>query len=171
MERVILKVKILDTRAKLPTVNNPGEDLAYDLYAIENVVLKPGVPTKVRTGIAATFVPGYDHEHDAKYGLLIRDRSSMAAKGIVVTGGVVDAGYRGEILVVMTNLNFNEYLLRDAQGGGIQLGTVENIAKINKGDKIAQAIPLPVLTSKGVSEVAELPSSARGQAGFGSSGV
>lgn len=154
----MLLVKILDTRATLPTVNNPGEDLAYDLYAIENVTLNPGVPTKVRTGIAAVYsFPEASSESNVPFGLLIRDRSSMAAKGIIVTGGVVDAGYRGEILVVLTNI---------PQGGTPYLPQY-----ITKGQKIAQAIPLPVLTGKGVSEVAELPSSARGQAGFGSSGV
>lgn len=170
----MLKVRILDTRATLPTVSNPGEDLGYDLYAIQNEFLVPGVPTKIRTGVSALYsLPESSSEYNVPFGLLIRDRSSMAAKGIVVTGGVVDAGYRGEIIVVLTlSQRFDDRYPHESQlfdpEGAVFVGQGY---KINKGDKIAQAIPIPVLTSKGVSEVAELPSSARGQAGFGSSGV
>jgi dUTP pyrophosphatase len=82
--------------------------------------------------------------------LLVRDRSSMAAKGIATTAGVIDAGYRGEILVLMTNLG-------------------EAAVEVKAGEKIAQIIPVPVLT--GVVETVEsLEESARAEKGFGSSG-
>lgn len=139
----MLKVKKLDERAIVPTVSNPGEDLGYDLYALENTFISQGTPTKVRTGIAA---------HYEGHGLLIRDRSSMASKGIVVSGGVVDAGYRGEIVVLLTD----------------RLGAEGYVVKA--GDKIAQMIPLPVKTHGDIVVVDELPTSSRGDRGFGSSG-
>ena len=90
-------------------------------------------------------------ETDAPLGLLVRDRSSMAARGVTTTGGVIDAGYRGEILVLMTNLG-------------------HEVVELKAGEKIAQMIPVPVLTG-GVFEVDELVESARAGKGFGSSGI
>jgi len=144
----MLKVKKLHPDAKLPTVAHPGEDLAYDLYALEESNLYGNCQT-IRTGIAAQ---AYDpiEGFEIPLGLLIRDRSSMAKKGIVITGGVVDAGYTGEISVVMKNTRDYRY-------------------RIEKGDKIAQMIPIPVLTGE-VIEVEELRESSRGELGFGSSG-
>jgi dUTP pyrophosphatase len=95
--------------------------------------------------------PTYNWE---PYGLLIRDRSSMASKGIMVSGGVVDAGYRGEILVLLTD-NMRRALPY----------------MIRQGDKIAQLIPIPVTTGGGTIVQEELPSSKRGVGGFGSTGV
>ena len=85
----------------MPVVAHPGEDLGYDLFALEAIKLAPRATAKLRTGIA---VEARDPRSGAPLGLLVRDRSSMAARGIATTGGVIDAGYRGEILVVMTNL-------------------------------------------------------------------
>jgi dUTP pyrophosphatase len=74
----------------------------------------------------------------------------MAAKGIATTAGVIDAGYRGEILILMTNLGQDPLELR-------------------AGDKIAQMIPMPILTGV-VQTVENLEESARAEKGFGSSG-
>ena len=143
----MLRVKLLDPDARAPQVAHPGEDLGYDLFALEAVTLAPRATVRVRTGIAvearhpATGIP---------LGLLVRDRSSMAAKGIATTAGVIDAGYRGEILILMTNLGQDPLELR-------------------AGDKIAQMIPLPILTGA-VQTVASLEDSARAEKGFGSSG-
>lgn len=145
----MLKIQKLDPKAKTPTCEHPGEDLAYDLYALSDAMLLPGVPVKVRTGIAACFENGSAEP----YGLLIRDRSSLASKGIMTAGGVIDAGYRGEILVVMNNL---------ARESGPH--------QIHAGDKIAQMIPIPVLTAAAVEVLEELPPASRGARGFGSSG-
>lgn len=145
----MLKVLKLDQRATTPTVANAGEDLGFDIYALEDTVLPPNAPVKVRTGIAVHFEkPEAPQE---KFGLLVRDRSSMASKGIIASGGVIDAGYRGELLVLLTSY--------------------ANPFAIKAGDKIAQLIPLPVLTGAGVSETTALPASARGQGGFGSTGT
>jgi len=138
---------MLEDGARVPVVAHPGEDLGYDLFALEGVVLQSRMTVRVRTGIA---VEARHPETGAALGLLVRDRSSMAARGIATTGGVIDAGYRGEILVLMTNLG-------DA--------TVE----LNAGEKIAQMVPVPVLTGP-VEEVKSLEDSARAAKGFGSSG-
>jgi len=143
----MLRVKMLEDGARVPVVAHPGEDLGYDLFALEGVVLQSRMTVRVRTGIA---VEARHPETGAALGLLVRDRSSMAARGIATTGGVIDAGYRGEILVLMTNLG-------DA--------TVE----LNAGEKIAQMVPVPVLTGP-VEEVKSLEDSARAAKGFGSSG-
>jgi dUTP pyrophosphatase len=74
----------------------------------------------------------------------------MAARGIATTAGVIDAGYRGEILILMTNLG-------------------EAAIELKAGEKIAQMIPVPVLTGS-VETVESLEDSARAEKGFGSSG-
>lgn len=148
----MLLVQKLHPDATLPTVAHPGEDLGYDLYALENVQMLPRATHKIRTGIAVRAAGPFATPSDTgiPFGLLIRDRSSMAGKGLLVSGGVVDAGYTGEIVVLMTFIDFGVY-------------------HINKGDKIAQMIPIPVWTDE-VVEVDALPQMSRGAAGFGSSG-
>jgi dUTP pyrophosphatase len=143
----MLRVKLLEAGARLPVVAHPGEDLGYDVFALEGAVISAGQTVRLRTGIA---VEARDPETDKALGLLVRDRSSMAARGLATTGGVIDAGYRGEIQILMTNLGS---------------ATVE----IKAGEKIAQMIPVPVLTGV-VEEVSDLEDSARAEKGFGSSG-
>src|ERR1700733_4717994 len=143
----MLRVKLLDPDARAPQVAHPGEDLGYDLFALEAVTLSPQATVRVRTGIA---VEARHPATGAPLGLLVRDRSSMAARGIATTGGVIDAGYRGEIMILMTNL------------GAASLD-------LKAGEKIAQMIPVPVLTGA-VEEVQSLEDSARAEKGFGSSG-
>ncbi len=143
----MLRVKRLDHGARLPSVAHPGEDLGYDLFALQNVALIPGSVVKVRTGIA---VEARHPGTGAPLGLLVRDRSSMAARGIITTGGVIDAGYRGEILILMTNLG-------------------KQLVELSAGEKIAQMIPVPVLTGT-VEEAENLEASARAHQGFGSTG-
>ena len=128
-------------------VAHPGEDLGYDLFALEAVTLGPRATAKVRTGIA---VEARHPKTGEPLGLLVRDRSSMAARGLATTAGVIDAGYRGEILVLMTNLG-------------------DAAVELKAGEKIAQMIPVPVLTGT-VETVENLEESARAEKGFGSSG-
>jgi len=145
--KYMLRVKRLAVGARVPVVAHPGEDLGYDIFALEGAVLNPRTTVRVRTGIA---VEARDPKTGAALGLLLRDRSSMAARGIATTGGVIDAGYRGEIQVLMTNLG-------------------PETLEIQPGEKIAQMIPVPVLTGV-VEEVETLEESARAEKGFGSSG-
>jgi dUTP pyrophosphatase len=143
----MLRVKLLEPSARLPVVAHPGEDLGYDVFSLETVLLEPHKTIRVRTGIS---VEARHPETGTPLGLLVRDRSSMATKGIATTAGVIDAGYRGEVQIVMTNLGHSDI-------------------QINAGEKIAQMIPVPVLTGP-VEEVEALEESARLAKGFGSSG-
>ena len=141
----MLRVRLLRPSAKAPTLAHPGEDLGYDLYAAESVALPPRGHQVVPTGISIAL------DIDGRpAGALVRDKSSLAARRLICTAGVIDAGYRGEILVVMENLG-------------------DTPAEIHAGDKIANLIPYPVLTSE-VQVVEELATSSRNAGGFGSSG-
>ena len=140
------RCKLLRPDAKAPTIAHPGEDLGYDLYSAETVVLAPGGHAVVPTGTSIELT-GSD---GTPMGALVRDRSSMASRRIITTAGVIDAGYRGEIKILMENLGETEQT-------------------IHAGDKIANLLPYPVLTTA-VEVVEELAESKRGAGGFGSSG-
>lgn len=137
-----LTVKRFTKTAKLPTVAHPGDDIGYDLYSDEEVILSAGAMKRLRTGIGIQFNP--------KRGALVRDRSSMASQRVVVVGGVIDAGYRGEILVLLENHALSPLT-------------------IHQGDKIAQMIPITPETSWSIVE-GDLSDSTREANGFGSSG-
>jgi dUTP pyrophosphatase len=163
----MLKIKLLHPDAQVPTVNYAGSDLGFDLYAIEEVVLPPGVPVKVRTGIAV--------EGPSGCGFVLGDRSSMAAKGVTYAGGRIDAGYRGEILVCLINTNQPVYSLRTARNSNGWITDVELMqtdvgVTIRKGDKIIQMSPFYARTDLEVIAVESLSSSEREAKGFGSSG-
>ena len=142
----MLRVKLLTPHAKAPTVAHPGEDLGYDIYSAVAVTIPARANAAVSTGIAIEC----SSPSGEKMGALLRDKSSMASRRLTVTGGVIDAGYRGEIRVLMENLG-------------------DSPAEIRAGDKIANLIPYPVLTSA-VEVVEELSDSRRQAGGFGSSG-
>jgi len=142
----MLKVKLLTPEGKAPTVAHPGEDLGYDIYSAETITIAPRGRAVVPTGIAIECTSPLGE----KMGALLRDKSSMASRRLIVTGGVIDAGYRGEVRVLVENLG-------DAP------------AVIHAGDKIANLIPYPVLTGE-VEVVEELAESNRMAGGFGSSG-
>ena len=97
----MLRVKLLNSSAKAPTVAHPGEDLGYDIYAAFMIIIAPRSHAVVPTGIAIECTSPTGEA----MGALLRDKSSMAARRLVLTGGVIDAGYRGEIKVLMENLS------------------------------------------------------------------
>lgn len=136
-----LPIKKLDPAATLPTRAH-ADDAGLDLYALEDAALEPGAGKIVKTGVAVALSEGTVG--------LICDRSSMAKRGLKTAGGVIDAGYRGELGVVLMNLS------RESQ-------------KVAKGERIAQLLVVPVLTPA-VKEVADLGETARGVKGFGSTG-
>ena len=141
----MLRVKLLTSAAKAPTIAHPGEDLGYDLYSAETVTIPARGHHIVSTGISIEL------DIDGRpAGALIRDKSSMAARRLICTAGVIDSGYRGEVRVIMENLG-------------------DQPAEIHQGDKIANLIPYPVLTSA-VEVVEDLAESSRNAGGFGSSG-
>ncbi|WP_158750480.1 dUTP diphosphatase [Acidobacterium sp. S8] len=163
----MIKVQLLHPDARVPSVNYAGSDLGFDLYSIEDITLEPGVPVKVRTGIAVEGPEGL--------GFVLGDRSSMAAKGVTYAGGRIDAGYRGEILVCLVNVNQPKYsldLVRDAQGAvtDVELRRTDASVPIRKGDKIAQMSPFQSMTHLEIDAVETLSDSTRGAKGFGSSG-
>ena len=142
----MLRCKLLRPDAKAPTIAHPGEDLGYDLYAAETVEFAPRGHAVVPTGVAIEMTAA----DGTPMGSLVRDRSSMASRRIITTAGVIDAGYRGEVKIVMENLG-------------------ETAQTIHAGDKIANLLPYPVLTTA-VEVVSDLAESLRGAGGFGSSG-
>jgi dUTP pyrophosphatase len=138
----MLKVKRLSPNAVLPTVAHPGEDIGYDLYSSEDVTISARGAAGVHTGIAIEFVPSA--------GGVVKTRSGMAKKRLMCNAGVIDAGYRGEVIVLMENLGDESYAIRH-------------------GDKIAQLLEYPFLASDVIED--DLSDAARGAKGFGSSGI
>ncbi len=136
-----LSIKKLETDAKAP-VRAHSDDAGADLFCLLGVELPMGVPVKIRTGIAMAVPSGHVG--------MICDRSSMGAKGIRVLGGIVDAGYRGEVQVILINLT-NQPL------------------SISKGDKVAQILIIPIRYSP-IHETTNLDDTARSAGGFGSTG-
>ena len=136
-----MNVKKLDPRAKLPLRAHPT-DSGADLFALERTVLPAHSIVKVRTGIAI--------ELPENTSGIIWGKSSVESKGIKAMAGLVDAPYRGELLVCMYNLNDTEFVF-------------------DAGQKVAQLIVLPTLYPS-FEEVETLSETARGKGGFGSTG-
>lgn len=136
-----MKVKKLDPRAKLPLRAHPT-DSGADLFALERTVLPAHTVVKVRTGIAV--------ELPENTSGIIWGKSSVESKGIKAMAGLVDAPYRGELLVCMYNLNDTDFVFE-------------------AGQKVAQLVVLPTLYPAFV-EAEELSGTARGSGGFGSTG-
>ena len=154
-------IKRLTDTAILPTKAYDG-DLGYDLYADEDVILTPLNTVKISTGIAVQFPQGW--------GGFIKDRSSMAIKKTITTGGVIDCTYTGELSVIMTSLVRPKYDLFPVYMNRISSSfDAEQLIEIKKGDKIAQLVPIPVTNWK-ITEVEEFDKiGERGERGFGSS--
>ncbi|MBI5177663.1 MAG: dUTP diphosphatase [Nitrospinae bacterium] len=136
-----LKVKKLHPDARIPASAHPG-DLGCDLFSLEPVTIPHGGQALVRTGVALKFPDGW--------GGIVKDRSSMAVARIYTAGGVIDAGYRGEVKIILRNESGNDY-------------------SIKAGDKIAQIVPLRA-EQWVVDEVPDLDDTTRSSGGFGSTG-
>ena len=142
---VPVPVRRLDVDLPLPAYAHPG-DAGADLLAAETVELAPGARARVRTGIAVALPDGFVG--------LVHPRSGMAAHlGVTVLNapGTVDAGYRGEIMVVLINHD--------------PAATV----RISRGDRIAQLVVQRVERAS-FHVVDELPETSRGAGGHGSTG-
>jgi dUTP pyrophosphatase len=140
-----LQIVRLDPRATLPVRAHPG-DAGLDLYALEPGMIGAGDRAKVRTGIAVEIPFG-------QAGLVL-PRSGLASRhgiALVNAPGLIDAGYRGELQVLLLNTD------RDADW------------EFAAGDRIAQLVLISVCTPA-VIEVDALSESARGDGGFGSTG-
>ena len=140
-----LEVKRLDPGLPLPTYARAG-DAGMDLLAAEAIELKPGERVALPTGIAIAIPDGYAG--------FVHPRSGRALKeGLTVANapGTIDAGYRGEVKVILVNLDPTEPIY------------------VERGEKIAQLVVQRVERA-GLVEVTELPASDRGDGGFGSTG-
>jgi dUTP pyrophosphatase len=139
-----LPVQRLHAEAVLPARAYPG-DAGLDLAACERVELAPGERAVVGTGLAVAIPEGHAG--------FVQPRSGLAARhGIAVVNspGLIDAGYRGELKVVLLNTDRTERFV------------------VEPGMRIAQLVVVPVALTE-PREVAELPASERGDKGFGSS--
>jgi dUTP pyrophosphatase len=128
-----------------PTRAHPG-DAGYDLHAAEGATLGPGERASISTGIALEIPEGWAG--------LILPRSGLAARhGITLTNapGLIDAGYRGEVRVLLLNTDRSEAF------------------EVAPGDRIAQLLITP-FAAPGLAEVEDLDQTTRGDGGFGSSG-
>jgi dUTP pyrophosphatase len=141
-----LRVRRLDPAAKLP-LRAHDDDAGYDLHALHDARIEPGARAQVATGIAIALPAGHAG--------LVLPRSGLAARhgiALVNAPGLIDAGYRGELQVLLLNTD------REAA------------FEIAAGDRIAQL----VIVAVGAPEVVEfdtLAATARGEGGFGSSGI
>lgn len=145
-----LRVKIKRLKdVELPKYARPG-DSGFDLVAAEDTIIWPGETKIVQTGLAFEIPPGYE--------LQVRPRSGMTRNTkLRVVLGTVDSGYRGEVGVLVDNIE-------------IPKATNMQASVIEKGTHIAQGVIAPVVTAH-FEEVDELSDSERGNRGFGSTGV
>lgn len=142
---VRVALRRFDPEVPLPSYAHPG-DAGADLTTTVDVRLEPGERALVPTGIGVALPEGYVG--------LVHPRSGLAARqglSIVNAPGTVDAGYRGEIKVALVNLDPRQAI------------------ELRRGDRIAQLVVQQVERATFV-EVEELPESARGDGGHGSTG-
>ncbi|MBO7684981.1 MAG: dUTP diphosphatase [Kiritimatiellae bacterium] len=142
-----MRVKVLrtDPAAQLPAYAHPG-DAGMDVRSVEGMTLPPGGRALVRTGLVLELPPDAEAQ--------VRPRSGLALKhGVTVlnTPGTIDAGYRGEVGVILVNLGSEPFI-------------------VEKGMKIAQLVVSPVAQAE-VVEVTAVDATDRGAGGFGSTGV
>ena len=160
---ITLKFCRLVPHAILPTRAHET-DAGLDLYAAETLTIPPGQGRLVSLGIAS--------EIPASWHAQIWDRSSLGQKGLHRLCGIIDAGYRGEWKVMLVNLNEPATHFLRLDWPDLSREEIEKKAEgevIQAGDKIAQALILPVPAVR-VVEVQELSGTERGQGGFGSTG-
>lgn len=144
---ISIGVKRLNNGGGLPLPSYATDGAAgMDVVAAESLTLKVGKRYAVATGFAFAIPEGYEVQ--------VRPRSGLAIKhGITClnTPGTIDSDYRGEIKVILINLGEDEF-------------------RIERGDRIAQLVPAPVLRAT-LAEVDNLDETTRGAGGFGSTGI
>lgn len=157
-----MKIKLLNENATVPTRAHHN-DAGWDLYAAEDYWLSPGERYAFGTGVAVEIPEGY-------FGL-VRPRSGLAKnEGVILcSSGVIDAGYRGELFVVLVNTNPQEFTTFEDYDGRQHLTDNSSSVYIHAGDRIAQLILIPY-NNEELEVVEELSNSVRGTGGFGSSG-
>ncbi len=138
-----IRIKKLSATAIVPSYAHE-HDAGMDFYSSETATILPGERRAISTGIAIAIPSGYVG--------LVWDKSGIALQhGLKTMAGVIDAGYRGEVRIVMHNASHKAHT--------VQAGT-----------KIAQMLVQPVVQKK-IVEVRELDETSRGEKGFGSTGI
>ena len=140
-----LKIKKLNENATIPAYQSDGAS-GFDLHASESAKIAVGGICAVKTGLAFEIPKGYE--------IQVRPRSGLAFKngiGVLNTPGTIDSDYRGEVMVILFNFG-------------------KEVFEIKKGDRIAQAV-LSQIFQANLIVSDELDSTARGEKGFGSTGV
>jgi len=140
-----LLIQQLDPELPLPRFAQPG-DAGADLYARVDLELAPGERALMPTGIAIALPPGFAAFIHPRSGLAIRDGLSM-----VNAPGTIDASYRGEISVILINLDSSKKIA------------------IKRGDRVAQLV-IQRIENVNFLPVTQLPGTDRGVGGFGSTG-
>lgn len=139
---IVLKISRLDKTMKMPAFAH-ADDGGFDLYAANTITIKPGERISIPTGLKMEIPSGYVG--------FIWDKSGLSHKhGLKTFGGVIDAGYRGEIMVGMMNLGIEPYTFE-------------------KNHKVAQ-ISIQRRDEVKIVEVDGLGESERGEGAFGSTG-
>ena len=136
----------LDSEALVPTQGS-AQAAGWDLYALEEVVVKRNISSMIRTGLAIAIPEGWEGQ--------IRCRSSLGKKGLIMPNGIgtIDSDYRGELMVLATWIGEGEEFI------------------VEKGERVAQLLFSPVPLVKFVErDYNQLSSTTRGSGGFGSSG-
>lgn len=141
-----LKIKLLDSDIPTPRYQQEG-DAGLDLPSRVDVTVNPGERATIPTGLAVAIPPGYAG--------FVLPRSGLAARhgiALVNSPGLIDAGYRGELAIVMINTDKHEAF------------------HIKRGDRIAQLVLQKVVEAATV-QVDQLDETSRGAGGFGSTGT
>ena len=140
-----LKIKKINDSAIIPNYAH-NTDSGMDLYSIEDKIIRPNETALIKTGLKIELPQNTEAQ--------IRPKSGIALKHSVTvlnTPGTIDEGYTGEIQVILINHG-------------------ERLYKVNKGEKIAQMVIMPVIRVQ-VEQVNELVETSRGLGGFGSTGL
>ncbi|MBJ6292036.1 dUTP diphosphatase [Staphylococcus aureus] len=176
-----LQVKLLSKNARMPERNHKT-DAGYDIFSAETVVLEPQEKAVIKTDVAVSIPEGY-------VGLLT-SRSGVSSKThLVIETGKIDAGYQGNLGINIKNENETlenwvtdnfsrnvtgidgKYALLPPSDKIFKILFMNGSYLINKGDKLAQLVIVPIWTPE-LKQVEEFESvSERGAKGFGSSGV
>lgn len=168
--RTQVKIKQLHDDAVIPKYAR-AMDAGFDLVAVEDILIAPGQSAKIPTGLAFALPEGFE--------LQVRPRSGIGAKTklrLSNAPGTVDAGYRGEVCVLMDNIrtlsNQVGHVCLDANEKEVTVDQEVDAHSylIKKGDRIAQGV-IGIVPIAEFEVVDELDETERGTGGFGSSGI